>query len=310
MFVASEAAAARAPICCCFVSSRLRLVLHRYWDGQLTKYEMQMPHNRSPVRAGDILHFQYNFRDGTLDFCKEAGPESRRRQEAERLEAQQKASRAAAAAAAEAAAVKARAANMRKKGGLPTRRRRSTSATPIQSQAGSSRRTSRVGPLSASRSRPGTSSSSSSSSSKALAAVASEAPLSRKDFGQSFWGLRDKAWDYKKTNVYIDSASRDDGIPSATVHFCGDDDDDDDDEYDDEGSGVRVGGASAPRSSSATKLQQLYMSTASQRGYGPRGPIEFQWETCMKRLPFWERLHPVVCLPPNSAVSLIEPGEP
>ena len=244
---------------------------------------MRMPHNRSPVRTGDILHFQYNFRDGTLDFCKEAGPESRRRQETKRLEAKQKAARAAAAAAAEAAAVKARAANMRKKNGLPTQRR-NTSATPNRSQAASHRMSS-VGPLSASRSRSGT---------PELAVT--EAPLSRKELGQSFWGPRDKSWDYKKTDICIAPESRDDGAPSAKVLFVGHDESD-----------MSVA-ASAPRPS-ATKLD-LYMSTASQRGYGPRGPIEFQWETCMKRLPFWERLNPVVCLPPNSSMTLIEPGEP
>ena len=49
-----------------------------YWDGQLTKYEMKLQHNISPVRAGDVLHFQYDFREGTLSYCKEAGPETLR----------------------------------------------------------------------------------------------------------------------------------------------------------------------------------------------------------------------------------------
>ncbi len=139
-----------------------------------------------------------------------------------------------------------------------------------------------------------------------------------------WFGPADKAWDYRKGDVAVDvdtgEVLRDTGDSDAAAGG--------DTAAKEGGSAAAAAAAPASGSSSGSTspspsppsrvqqqqllldAQRLYLRTPSQRGFGPRGPIEFDWEVCMKRLPFSDRLQPVVYLAAGSCVTLLEPGEP
>ena len=68
--------------------------------------------------------------------------------------------------------------------------------------------------------------------------------------------------------------------------------------------------ATATQTTTTTTTTTTKKPNGELHRYGPRGPLEFRWELCMKRLPFWKRLRPIVHLSAYSAATLVEPGEP
>ena len=164
---------------------------------------------------------RYNFRDGTLAFCKEDGPETRRVAE-ERAQAQLQqeiaeglaadASRPATAAATSSAGgkqKKTKKKNQEKKS-LRLRSPSLRSCGGGDGGGGGGGRGDSVSVSTVATARGST------------AATSSSSVEARKERGQCFWGTRIKAWDYRKADVFVDTSA-----DAAVVH-CGDAEDGDD----------------------------------------------------------------------------------